>query len=631
MSALPVNVRRSTALVALASCLALLFFSARRFWQTGSPESGKESASITERAIRVPAAREGYVGSDTCAKCHADVARAYDNHPMRYSAGRMADCPPVETVSSEAEIRADDGLIFQVLQSGGALLHRETLLGSEGEILHDETAEIAFFFGSGARGRSYAVDRGGLLFQSPISWYSRSRQWGLSPGYSRQQAHFGRRIQEGCVDCHAGRPTRDDSRDDYFPEPVLLEAEIGCERCHGPGERHVAFHQSPPSSGGMDDIVNPAKLDTVRREAVCDQCHLTGEIRQPRYGRRFGDFRPGDRLDDVWATFVSGAGVRHGKTKAVNHVLQLRESACFQKSGGRFGCCSCHDPHSMPNPEEKVAYYRARCLSCHADSDCLLPADEQAATPADNSCVHCHMPALGASDVAHVSQTDHRILARQEALDDAPSSEVSNSLVLFDAEQTVMPDWEVRRAKALVELPKLRAAGYVSADTIDDFEQDLAQVAEIAADDAPTWAGLATLAELRHDLPTARQRWNRVLSVKPNDELALDALAGICLQSGDHQSGIAFCDRLIELNPNRAQAYARRARLHFHLGREREAISDAELALRIDPLEQSIRRWLIDVYRAADDFESSNRHAEILLSISRLRVSFSSPTVYSRE
>jgi len=38
----------------------------------------------------------------------------------------------------------------------------------------------------------------------------------------------------------------------------------------------------------------------------------------------------------------------------VGQVGRMHESRCFRASGGRLGCISCHDPHELPEPEEKV-------------------------------------------------------------------------------------------------------------------------------------------------------------------------------------------------------------------------------------------------------------------------------------
>jgi predicted CXXCH cytochrome family protein len=404
----------------------------------------------------------------------------------------------------------------------------------------------------------------------------------------------------------------------------LVEAAIGCERCHGPGKEHIELHEAggPLETDELaksDPIVNPSRLDPDRREAVCYQCHLIGKHRIRRYGRTFDDFRPGDRLDDIWATMVVGTSVRGDhKTKAVSHVEQMRESTCFKKSEGRFGCTSCHDAHSTPAPGQAEAYYRQRCLDCHADKGCSLPAEKQAAEPANNSCAHCHMPKLAAHDVAHASQTDHRVLRTANQEEGSESGGEGDKLVLFDEEHTVMPEWELERVLALSRVRKLTESNYVSKAASEGLEETLSMIAAIAPDDAATWSAWGTVADLRQDAASARKHWERALELKPNDEMVLDSLVRACQHLGDFQAALNYADRLIELNPNLGRDYFRRAVMLAQFGRLREALADAEKAVGMDPLDKKARRWLRDTYRQAGDLDASLKHDDILKRIAAL-------------
>src|SRR5207249_1820814 len=60
-------------------------------------------------------------------------------------------------------------------------------------------------------------------------------------------------------------------------------------------------------------------------------------------------------------------------------------------------------------PEDPAAYYRARCVACHA----VLPVRHP--QPAED-CAACHMPKRLTEDVAHTAYTDHRIQARPGSL-----------------------------------------------------------------------------------------------------------------------------------------------------------------------------------------------------------------------
>jgi hypothetical protein len=76
----------------------------------------------------------------------------------------------------------------------------------------------------------------------------------------------------------------------------------------------------------------------------------------------------------------------------------LAASACFLRGNGRLNCIACHPPHRQP--EQKAAYYDARCRSCHANAMHRQPVTGQA-------CASCHMPLVPAGP--NLAFTNHRI------------------------------------------------------------------------------------------------------------------------------------------------------------------------------------------------------------------------------
>ena len=163
-------------------------------------------------------------------------------------------------------------------------------------------------------------------------------RWDLSPGYAgKNNIELAKPIEEPCLYCHASRAQPVAKTQNGYLDPPFLEGGVGCERCHGSGQKHVKTHR---------DIVNPAKLDAARRDSICQQCHLTGAARVPRPGRGVGTFRPGDLLSDHLTVFVKEQA--SGERAATDHSEQLARSKCKLASGDRMWCGTCHDPHSRP-------------------------------------------------------------------------------------------------------------------------------------------------------------------------------------------------------------------------------------------------------------------------------------------
>ncbi len=348
-----------------------------------------------------------YVGDAACVRCHAEIGETFRRHPMGRSLAPIARAPTVGGPRSDGTITFNAGKSqFTIERRGGREVHREAQLDEHGRVLAEVAAEVKYALGSGSRGVGYLVEHDGRLFQSPISWYSQKSQWDLSPGYEAHNFHFDRPIENQCLFCHANRVEPVALSVNHYNQPVFQQGEaIGCERCHGPGELHA---RGQDVFEGRDlTIVNPRHLTPALRAAVCEQCHLLGDQRIARLGRDELDYRPG--LPSIEFCAVYGRAEENG-VKAVGHVTQMKVSRCFRASEGRLGCISCHDPHQVPSPQEKTAYFRERCLACHEPAGCKLPERARLAESPDNNCFQCHMPKAKSTDIAHTSTTDHRIM-----------------------------------------------------------------------------------------------------------------------------------------------------------------------------------------------------------------------------
>jgi hypothetical protein len=589
---------------------------------------------VTSSPPPVAAARrpDDFVGSGACATCHTEIAAAFAAHPMGRSLGPIEAVDRIETRST-GPVAHDRERRYFVEERDGHTVHVERVEDAAGTI-YEQSVAMHFALGSGRRGRAYLAAREGQLFQSPLGWYTQRNDWNLSPGYRDDRGlRFERMIDNSCLYCHAGRTeaaTVPNGPARRFTERIFFEAAIGCERCHGPGGRHVARMErsgedgrglstaavaspaaavAPDTGHAASDIVNPARLTSERREAVCNQCHLAGVAVIPRTGHGFFDVRPGDLLDDTLVVLTSNPGDRR---EAVSHVEQMRASRCFAASSGALGCTSCHDPHAVPAPDDRTAFFRQRCIACHATDACALPAARRDAVAAD-SCIACHMPRRATADVPHTALTDHTIPRRPadqekpKAMDRTrhdhrnvtvfeggaarlPAREVDRALGLWNA-TLALRQRDPQRAATAVEL--LMGGSTAASTTVG--------MPETVIDDVPVLVVLGELFAATGRGQLAEACYARVLALDPDDEVALAGLSALAAETGDLVTALEHADRLTAVSPFIAEAHIRRAGLLAGRSRWQECREAAERAVGLDPTAVDAQRLLAEACRRTGD------------------------------
>jgi hypothetical protein len=491
-----------------------------------------------------------YVGDDRCAECHAKIAESYSKHPMSRTLTPIARLAPTQSYGPAQHNPFEAlGSRFQVDRQGDAVLHRQTKLDGAGAPIYENVLSVDYAIGSGVHGYSYLTDRGGYVFQTPISWFETKHIWDLSPLFTPYY-FTGRPVLRECLFCHANRTHPVEGTENRYEEPLFQGYSIGCERCHGPGELHV---QNPgvDSADSFDpSIVNPARLKPDLRDAVCEQCHLEGAARIVRRGRNTYEFRPGLPLEDFLAVFVK-ATAGGADRKAVNHVEQMEQSGCFR--GGtareRIGCISCHDPHVFVGPEERDAVYRQACLKCHEGKrpGCSVPVVERRKTSPDDSCIQCHMPPYATSDVVHAASTDHRIPRRpsRSGAVETPHAADPFQAVLFhhDRVDSEAPDRRRDLGLALAHLSDQDGVPRTEATALLD------EAVRNFPDDARAWEGKGEMELLLKRPAEALKAFEASLAAAPEREAALVGAARMAQELGKADAAAGYWRRVVAVDP----------------------------------------------------------------------------------
>jgi Tetratricopeptide repeat/Cytochrome c554 and c-prime len=555
-----------------------------------------------------------YVGDAACARCHADLAQAYRDHPM----GRSLKPIDLENIPGTGAIAFQaQGLEYSVERRGDRVFHKEIKRGHDGKVISQNEAEARYVIGSGEQAQAFLLERGdGHLFESPITWYSRKQKWDLSPGYEKDNLHFERFVKPACLFCHSNRFDHVEGTENRYRQPIFLGHAIGCERCHGPGELHVKKPEQMDND--LPNIVNPAKLQPALRESVCQQCHLHGDIRIVRADRSLTDYRPGLPLSSIESVFVKAENV--GMSRFFGQVEQMYESRCFRESAGKMGCISCHDPHELPRPHEKAPYYRDRCLNCHAEKGCSLPKPERLSQSRDDSCIDCHMPRSPNEQVPHTATTVHLILRspgriepvtdlhRQSKLQDVPLIHFHRDQLDPDEQSLVTRDRGIALARSSRTIPGW-SAGKVSRMALPLLETSL----KSHPLDGSALEAKGTVLWLLGRREESLSAFRAALTTSPNREETLVAAGTRAAQVGKRDEALSDFGQAIAINPFRADYHQVVALLQSQRQEWNAAIEAARDSLRLNPSNYEARMLLIQCLLKIHRLEEARHEFQVLL------------------
>lgn len=515
-----------------------------------------------------------YVGSQVCAQCHQAIADSFSQTDMGRSMSLPGSPSQLERVKNPVTVYDKEiDRYFKVFRQGSGIYQSEFALDSSGKMIFDHVEKIAYEVGAGENGFSYLIDRGGFLFQAPLSFYTKTGSWDLSPAH---ELGFTRPIEEGCIMRHSGRAQPVPNRPGLYRRPPFKELAIGCEDCHGPGELHVeARRRGDPVPPGIDPtVVNPAKLPSRLADNICMFCHEKGDVEVLQPGKTYFDFRPATPLDETLVIFK--VPLKAGSTESsplLNHHFLMLLSKCYGASDGRLSCLSCHDPHHQPSAADGPAYYRKKCLACHSTGSCSLPLSERLASSPPDNCVGCHMPQKSLTQISHSALTDHRIPARPDEPYPAEA---------FHALDAASP--------GLIRLTAMAAEN----DTIPPVTL-LKAYAELAAQDP---AYTAQFRRLLTQVTAAERNDPQVLSMLARDELAEN-------KPGVESEATEQLTEAIQLGSAWTPDYELLGALLARMGRVKEAASVLEHGIALEPYTPSFYPLLSSCYLVLGNREAA--------------------------
>ena len=367
--------------------LALLLLAA---CSKNEPAARRESNSASSRAVAAvraasapqspPPASAAFTGIEACRECHKARVATYEktNH---FRTLRLPTAEDFGDRFGDAGHRLETrnpNLAFTMTRETDGWFQTAVEVAPNGETATKRRIDLVV--GSGKLFEGYFTWQGDALFQLPIGWMAGRDTWANCPGFHDGEAQFDRPVRPRCLDCHAtyfANVAGSDNR--YAKEQAILG--ISCERCHGPGGAHVAWHRSNSAPADPHFIIQPGLLTRAQRLDQCGQCHGNpGTLKKPAF-----TYVPGTPLADY---VRQETGSESTFVHTANQIQRLSESKCF-KASDRLECIACHDPHRVETTT-LVKRTLEECAACHRDGACKAAPTLPPRIRGD--CIACHMP-----------------------------------------------------------------------------------------------------------------------------------------------------------------------------------------------------------------------------------------------
>jgi hypothetical protein len=309
--------------------------------------------------VREASLLDQYAGSATYETCHARKFREWE----RTSHARMARDPKRDPAALTAD--------FSVSPPFPA-------------------DEVLYVLGNHWTQR-FVVAKGDKLYVKAPIWSIPQAQWDTSYWIDKPWTQY-------CQGCHT-------TGFEMKEKPAFAELGIGCEACHGPAGAHV-------ESAGRVPVINPADLDPVRSDMICQSCHTTGHDRTGQFRFPLG-YLPGKDLTRFYKGLLPKPGQDNesfagDESYEDRHRQWLFWVGSFMDVKG-MTCDICKNFRSRLDSKEKVQMTPSEyCLSCHRDD---WPGDSLHQDHLQDGvhCHRCHVPEV-APGGKRFSIHDHKFL-----------------------------------------------------------------------------------------------------------------------------------------------------------------------------------------------------------------------------
>jgi hypothetical protein len=302
---------------------------------------------ITLPVVSIGEGLEGYITSEGCRECHEEVYAKWKKTPhARMLRNAYKDPDAVEATNFTSDIPF-------------------------------KKSDIYFTIGSHWI-QKYMTLLGGQFYVLPKYWNIAEAKWEPYSIWNWRENPY----PITCNGCHAVG---------FDPDTrSYAEESIGCESCHGPGEKHADEEGDPAL------IVNPAKLDKKRRDMICEACHTDGKDKKTQTYPFPVGFIPGEDLTDYFTDFFMPKPKSKGwywgdmSYKERHRMFLYWQTRFFATDRA---CDVCGFDRGITVTEHRMMSRSEYCGTCHRE---IYPNYEKHSfhTEDQAECISCHTPTV---------------------------------------------------------------------------------------------------------------------------------------------------------------------------------------------------------------------------------------------
>jgi nitrate/TMAO reductase-like tetraheme cytochrome c subunit len=356
-------------------------------------EKEKNTAITDDRKVNY----KKFAGAATCITCHKNIYESFI-HTSHFLTSQPASEKYIKGSFEKGKniFPFNDHLFVSMEKRDSGFYQVAWLHGIE-----KVAKRFDIVTGSGAKGQTYLSWRNNELFQLPISFLTAANEWANSPGYDPGKVIYNRPVTSRCLECHSTyfnviSPSGKEP-EEYDHDQILYGVE--CEKCHGPGAKHVEYQTQNSKDQVGRYIINPSKFSRQQSLDLCGLCH-GGRLQKTKPSF---EFVAGDTLSNYFVPGTAGPATKeidvHG-----NQLGLLKESKCFRVSA-TMTCITCHNTHENERGETEL--FSQRCMTCHnKEHGTFCKIDPSTVSSITSNCIDCHMPKQPSMSVALLLRGD---------------------------------------------------------------------------------------------------------------------------------------------------------------------------------------------------------------------------------